>query len=136
MQDQRKKGVLGLGESKTLILLQVSDWSGGFCTSNSLWAQWMSVHYLKGLHLYQASSSLLDSGSWKWICSMKDQELSYMAKKLGNGKECSVVFNRWLANTSDIPIQNLSNTQLPNDVQNLKVSDICLLYTSPSPRDS
>ena len=93
------------------------------CTSNSLWAQWMSVHYLKGLHLYQASSSLLDSGTWKWICSMKGLALSYMAK-LGNGEECSLVFNRWLANTSDILIQNLSNTQLPNDVQNTKVSEI------------
>ena len=55
------------------------------CTSNSLWA----AHYLKGFHLYQASSTILDSGAWKWICSIKNQAMSHMSRKLGNEGESS-----------------------------------------------
>jgi len=36
------------------------------CTSDSLWAQWMKAHYLKGKHINQSAANVLDSGSWIW----------------------------------------------------------------------
>jgi len=47
----------------------------------------MSEHYVKGAHISQISSALLDSGTCKWICSLKHQLLPHMGLqgKLGNG---------------------------------------------------
>ena len=55
-------------------------------TSNALWSRWMRENYLKGIHLSQATVSVLISGTWKWVCIFKNQALSHVVSKVGNGK--------------------------------------------------
>jgi len=58
------------------------------CNSNSLWAQWMRDYYMLEKHLSQASSTILHSGTWEWVCSLKNETLLlHMARVLGNGKK-------------------------------------------------
>jgi len=55
---------------------------------------------------------------------MKTQALAHMARKLGSGEDSSLVFDRWLTDTSDTLIQHLAESKLPTVVQKLSVSDI------------
>ena len=50
--------------------------------------------------------------------------MSHMTRKLGNGEDSSLVFDRWLIDTSDILIQYLLDSQMPTDIHKLVVSDI------------
>jgi len=75
-------------------LLDINQASGvrlawRLCTSKSLWAQWMRIHYLHGNHISQAEATLLDSGTWKWIGTLKAQTLASMVRTEGDGSSIS-----------------------------------------------
>ena len=94
------------------------------CTSQSLWAAWMSANYLKGFHLYQASPTILDSVTWKWIYNLKAQALSRMSQNIGNKVETSLLYDRWIPGSTDILIYQTSVNQLPADMHKWHVSDL------------
>jgi len=73
----------------------------------------MFAHYLNGAHIYQATASLLDSGTWKWICSLKNQALSNMIKIIGNGSTTSLLCDIWIPGHRLIAL--VSDTQLIPD---------------------
>ena len=78
--DQKLKGELGSEDSKDINQASVIRLVWRLCRSNTLRPTWMNTHNLKGNHLVQASATILDSGTWKWICSLKTLVLSNMAK--------------------------------------------------------
>jgi len=55
------------------------------CTQHTLWSQWMKAQYMKEIHISNVTTSLLDPGTWKWICSLKSQALSNMGIINENG---------------------------------------------------
>jgi len=92
------------------------------CTSNSMWAKWMIAHYMKGEHLHQSTASILDSGTWKWICALKSQALLEMTRVMGNGEKTSLLYDTWIPRSKLISL--LSDTLLPPEIRLWKVSDI------------
>lgn len=48
------------------------------CNNSTLWSAWMRNVYLKNQPIASISSTLLDSGTWKWIASSKDVALQHL----------------------------------------------------------
>ena len=69
--DQKLKAELGSEDSKDINQVSIIRLVWRLCRSNTLRPTWMNTHNLKGNHLVQASATILDSGTWKWICSLK-----------------------------------------------------------------
>ncbi|XP_020266328.1 uncharacterized protein LOC109841800 [Asparagus officinalis] len=65
-------------------------------TTNTLWSSWMKVRYVRGGNLWNSTSNLLDSGTWKHIYSHKEKALSCIRKTIGNGEATSLWFDPWL----------------------------------------
>ena len=60
----------------------------------SLRATWMKANYLREAHLTQAKASVLDSGTWKWICKFNGVATSHIVCRLGNGEDTSILFDK------------------------------------------
>jgi len=83
------------------------------CTSQSLWSKWISTHYLKSAHISQCSATPYDSGTWKWLCSLKDLVLSNMKISLGNGDNTFLFYdNRLPGNVVNLAAQ-INSAQIP-----------------------
>jgi len=52
--------------------------------------------FVAGTPLAQATSFILDSGSWKFIVQSKDKALMYMKRIIGDGSDTSLWFDPWL----------------------------------------
>ena len=90
------------------------------CTSDSLWANWTKTRYLGKTHLFNDTSSLVDSGTWEWLCSMKSLAFPHTVMKLGNGKPASLLLDRWIKGSTDTLIHSLPE----NLLSTCNVSDI------------
>ena len=82
-------------------------------TSSSLRSTWMKANYLKAAHFTEAKSSVLDFGTWKWICSFEVEAMSHNVSKLGNGNDTSLLYDKWLTGSADALMQILSENQTP-----------------------
>ena len=58
-------------------------------------------NYLKGIHLSQATVSVLNSGTWKWVCIFKNQAVSHIVSKVGNGRNTSLIFDVWISGSNE-----------------------------------
>ena len=56
----------------------------------------MKGHYMKGKHIAEADSTLLDSGTWKWITGSKERALQYMHRIILNEKDTLIWHDAWL----------------------------------------
>ena len=65
-------------------------------TPGSAWATWMKEHYLKDQQISQAFSTLLNSGSWKWMVEVKES-LSCMQVQVADSGFHSWI---WIADKS------------------------------------
>ena len=90
----------------------------------------MKGHYLHNKHLSQVNANILDSGTWKWICSLKAETLPHMERILGNGNTTSLLFDSWLSDTSNTLISYYSNTRMLLHMEDWSVSDC----NAPIPR--
>ena len=90
------------------------------CTS--LWAKRMQENYMHHMYLSQVSATILNSGTWIWICSVKDQALSCMTKNIGNRQDSSLLYDSWLpeGRIADLLLQ----VEVPPHVSHWMVSDI------------
>ena len=84
----------------------------------------MGAQYLKGKHISQASCSALDSGTWKWICSLKDLALANMKKKLGRGDTIFLFYDNWLSGNEGALVTRFPDIRIPIRMQNWKLSAI------------
>jgi len=92
------------------------------CSSNSLSAKWMGEHYLHGLHLSQVEATIYDSGTWKWICSLRSITLENMERVIGNGHTTLLLYDRWVPDS--FLISHLPETDMPSEMHKWTVSDI------------
>ena len=95
------------------------------CNSKSLWCQWMCAHYLQGAHISQVSASSLDSGTWKWLCSVMNLALEHMKRVGGTGNYVSLLHDKWLNGIKGSIASNFPNIHFPGYMHNWRVSDIC-----------
>ncbi|GJZ85566.1 RNA-directed DNA polymerase, eukaryota, reverse transcriptase zinc-binding domain protein [Tanacetum coccineum] len=58
---------------------------------NTIWVKWVKVHKLKGnIELNRGMS-----WSWKHLLNLRDKIKEFVNVKLGNGKNCSLWFDKW-----------------------------------------
>jgi len=74
----------------------------------------MRENYLHDKHIFQAKATIFDSGTWTWVCSLKIITLEHMEKVLGNGKNTSLFFDRWVPGLDHPLITDISDTSLPD----------------------
>ena len=56
----------------------------------------MQKRYLKGKHISEATFTLMDSGTWKWIIQSKEKAMQVMTRKLSNGQNTMLWHDTWL----------------------------------------
>ena len=82
----------------------------------------MHAHYLSNKHLSHESVSLVESGTWKWLYSVREFAHSNMMKVIGNGEKTSLLQERWIKDTTNPLSATLSD--IPAHIQNWTVGDI------------
>ena len=78
----------------------------------------MQNHYLKGKHISEAQSSLLDSGTGKWLIHSRTKALQVMIRKIENGHDTYI----W--HDSSLPVLENQNAADPTNTTHWVVSDI------------
>ncbi|GJY57634.1 RNA-directed DNA polymerase, eukaryota, reverse transcriptase zinc-binding domain protein [Tanacetum coccineum] len=62
---------------------------------NTIWVKWVKVHKLKGKNLWDIDLNKGMSWSWKHLLNLRDKIKEFVNVKLGNGKTCSLWFDKW-----------------------------------------
>jgi len=82
------------------------------------------VHNTSRVSTYLKLHVLLDSGTWKWICSLKDLALANMKKKLGRGDTIFLFYDNWLSGNGGALVTRFPDIRIPTRMQNWKLSAI------------
>ncbi|XP_020245010.1 uncharacterized protein LOC109823135 [Asparagus officinalis] len=56
----------------------------------------MHGRYIKGGNFWDATSNILDSGTWKHLSNTKSKALECIRKSIGNGETTSIWFDPWI----------------------------------------
>ena len=83
----------------------------------------MQEHYLSGRHLHQATASRSDFGIWKWICSSKYEALMCAIRKMGNGRDISLVYDCWSPGRL---VDSMHQDSISAEVHGWTIADIVL----------
>ncbi|GJW53963.1 RNA-directed DNA polymerase, eukaryota, reverse transcriptase zinc-binding domain protein [Tanacetum coccineum] len=62
---------------------------------DTIWVKWVKIHKLKGKNLWDIELNKGMSWSWKHLMSLRDKIREFVNVKIGNGKTCSVWFDKW-----------------------------------------
>lgn len=68
------------------------------CKKDSLWVKWIHTYRVKGRNIWNDVSSVNGSWNWNQIIGLKNKIRDFVVYKLGDGKDCSVWFDKWHTN--------------------------------------
>ncbi|GJU13851.1 RNA-directed DNA polymerase, eukaryota, reverse transcriptase zinc-binding domain protein [Tanacetum coccineum] len=94
------------------------------CNKESLWVKWVNVVRLKGRSIWGIATNTNASASWKHILSLRDKVRHHIIKKIRNGKECFMWFDKWWEKgiiSEIIPIEVIQEANLN---RNMKVREM------------
>ncbi|GJV59378.1 RNA-directed DNA polymerase, eukaryota, reverse transcriptase zinc-binding domain protein [Tanacetum coccineum] len=87
---------------------------------DSIWVRWVNVHKIKGRNLWEIECNRGMSWSWKHLLELRDKIRAFVRIKIGNGKGCSIWYDKWHPNG---PLSKLINNGMIDQAGlNLKAS--------------
>ena len=62
---------------------------------DSLWVKWVHAYRVKDRNIWFNVKSEHNASGWNQILGLRDKFRSFIAYKLGNGRSCSIWFDKW-----------------------------------------
>nr|GEV88364.1 hypothetical protein [Tanacetum cinerariifolium] len=92
----KNQGGLGLKSmyEKNIALMAKHLWNI-VVNKDTIWVKWVKLYKLKGKNLWEIEMNRGMSWSWKHLLDLKDKIKEFVNVKLGNGRTCSVWFDKW-----------------------------------------